>query len=109
MLIPFVMYKLQHLPDNYTLSKCCVFFENLIIGLIIGLMFSFVIIPVLMEMEWWRGAAPQQCPPAPGTDKDPAEPAQGGQGKAGLCKGGRRQAEAETGARHGSGTLAKIS
>ena len=43
-------------------------------------MFSFVLIPVLRKMEWYRGAAPQQCPPAPGTDKDPAEPAQEGQG-----------------------------
>ena len=48
-------------------------------------MFSILFIPVQMEMEWWIGASPQQCPPAPGTDKKPAEPAQGGQGEAGSC------------------------
>ena len=59
-------------------------FDNFTGKLIIGLMFSFSFIPVLMEMEWWRGAAPQQCPPAPGTGKDQAEPVQGGQAGAGM-------------------------
>ena len=53
------MYKLQHLPGNYTLSSCVHLFENFTGDLIIGLMFSFLFIPVLMEMQWWRGAAPR--------------------------------------------------